>query len=126
MIAAFSDNLLSPLMVILAAQAVITVSAALMATLLCGAHAAASAAIGGVVAMSGALALACRVRTMVSRPGLAHLAAERLALHLAMFVLALGVLRLSPVPMLSTFAVAQLGYLAAFRVTPPTFDGTSP
>lgn len=110
---------------VLAAQAALTASAGLAAWMLSGGSAAASAGVGGGIAMASVLVLARRLGTLPRRTSPAGIAAERLALHLGAFLLAIGTLRLSPIPLLATFAIAQFGYLAAFRATIPTLDGGS-
>lgn len=100
-----------------AGQAALTGAATLLAWRLAGAPAAAAAALGGSIALVNGLLLGWRLRPSRPLPQPFALAAERLVLTLAAFAVALGPLRLSPLPLLAAFAIAQLGHVAGCRTS---------
>ncbi len=100
-----------------AGQAALTGATTLLAWRLGGASAAAAAALGGGIAVVNGLLLAWRLRPSRPVPQPLPLAVERMILTLAAFAVALGPLRLSPLPLLATFAIAQLGHAAGCRAS---------
>lgn len=100
---------------VLVAQAALTLSATLLSWWLGGMPAAMAAAAGGAIAAVNVVLLAGRLGRHSGRLAPMGIAAERLAFHLAAFALAIGTLRLPPMPVIAGFAVAQFGYIAGFR-----------
>lgn len=109
----------SPLAVAVAAQAGMVALAAMAGWWFGGWSWLEAATLGGAVALLNVLQSAwlLRVCAPASRPGLArvHLglgAAQRFALTVGVFAVALGWLHLPAPPLLAAFAAAQLGHLA--------------
>lgn len=107
-----------------ACQAVLTGGMILLIWRLADGATAGAAAFGGGLAMINALLLSWRLRSSRPLPQPIPMAVERMILALAAFAVALGPLRFSPLPLLATFAVAQLGHVAGCRAC--LFMGAEP
>jgi ATP synthase protein I len=110
------------------AQILISLAAGALAGMLGGADAAGAAVLGGGIALANTLLLGRRVRQAGGAAandargrGVATLywgLMERFAVAAAGFALGIAGLGLPPLPMVATFALAQLGVLAAASYDP--------
>src|SRR5205807_1190656 len=104
-------------------QAVVSVTAALCAGGFAGARAGLSALLGGGIATAGSLAMAGLVfgrgAGASAQRALDVGEAVKLAVVIVLFVVALKVTRVAPMPMLATFAATYLVYWIALIATLP-------
>jgi ATP synthase protein I len=104
-----------------ALQAVVTLLAAAVSLVLAGKQAAASALLGGGISTAGSLAMALvAFRRAVGANGLLMLAAlligeaTKLLVVVALFVVVLTLMKVSPVPMFSAYVATFLVYWVVF------------